>query len=88
MLQQPTVDDFVLATGQLHTVRDFVATAFARVPIDWTKHIRHDANLLSSVEHVAPCGNPAKAERILGWKNTVPFEEMVHRLVDAELTRP
>jgi len=88
MLQQPTVDDFVLATGQLHTVRDFVATAFARVGLDWTKHIRHDANLLSSVEHVAPCGNPAKAERILGWKNTVPFEEMVHRLVDAELTRP
>lgn len=88
MLQQPTVDDFVLATGQLHTVREFVATAFAHVGLDWKDHVRHDASLLTSVEPVAPCGNPAKARRVLGWENTVPFTEMVHRLVDAELATP
>ena len=85
MLQQPKVDDFILATGELHSVEELVREAFSCVGLNWRDHIRQDAELLSSVEPVAPCGNPAKAQRILGWRNTVPFKEMVARLVESEL---
>ena len=87
MLQQASVDDFVLATGQLHSVQDLVACAFQHVGLNWQDHVRHDAALVMAVEPIAACGNPTKARRILGWENTVPFAEMVARLVDAELQK-
>ena len=87
MLQQKTVDDFVLATGKLHTVRELATRAFEHVGLNWQDHVKYDAGLLTSVEPVAPCGNPAKAKALLGWENTVPFAEMVDRLVDAELAK-
>jgi GDPmannose 4,6-dehydratase len=87
ILQQPHVDDFVLATGQLHTVADLVACAFEHVGLEAQQFVRYDPGLLSSVEPVAPCGNPAKANRVLGWKNTVPFKEMVALLVESELKK-
>jgi GDPmannose 4,6-dehydratase len=87
MLQQPTVDDYVLATGKLHSVQDFVETAFAAVDMAWEKHVKTDPALLTTVEPVSPCGNPAKAFRVLGWKNTIPFSEMVARLVESELRK-
>ncbi|KXU34724.1 GDP-mannose 4,6 dehydratase [Cephaloticoccus primus] len=87
MLQQPAVDDYVLATGQLHSVKDFVEAAFARVGLDWRDYVRHDEVLLTTVEPVASCGNPAKAHTALGWENTVPFAEIVARLVDSELAK-
>lgn len=85
MLQQKNVDDFVLATGQLHSVEQLVAEAFACVGLNWRDHVRQDAALLTTVEPVAPCGNPSKAKRLLGWSNTVPFKEMVSLLVESEL---
>lgn len=85
MLQQPEVDDFVLATGELHSVEELVDHAFRCVGLNWRDYVRQDATLLSSVEPVAPCGNPGKARRILGWRNSVPFREMVGRLVESEL---
>jgi GDPmannose 4,6-dehydratase len=87
MLQQDKVDDFVLATGQLHRVADLVACAFEHVELNWQDFVRYDAGLVSSVEPVAPCGNPAKANRVLGWQNSVPFKEMVALLVDSELKK-
>ena len=87
MLQQPKVDDFVLATGELHSVQDLVAEAFGCVGLNWRDYVRHDTKLLSSVEPVAPCGNPTKAHQILGWENTVRFQDMVARLVEAELKK-
>ncbi|MEO6003550.1 MAG: GDP-mannose 4,6-dehydratase [Opitutus sp.] len=87
MLQQPQVDDFVLATGKLHSVADLVACAFEHLGLQWRDYVRYDAGLLSSVEPVAPCGNPGKAGRVLGWRNTVPFKEMVALLVDSELKK-
>lgn len=87
MLQQPNADDFVLATGELHSVEELVDCAFKCVGLHWRDHVRQDAALLTTVEPVAPCGNPSKAKRLLGWENTVPFEEMVARLVDAELKK-
>jgi GDPmannose 4,6-dehydratase len=87
MLQQKNVDDFVLATGELHTVEELVACAFECVGLNWRDYVRQDAALLTNVEPVAPCGNPAKARRELGWRNTVPFKEMVARLVEFELQK-
>jgi len=87
MLQQPTVDDYVLATGQLHSVKDFVEAAFAEVGLNWHDYVRHDAALLTTVEPLAPCGNPAKARAALGWENTVPFAEIAARLVQSELAK-
>ena len=88
MLQESSVDDFVLATGQLHSVQDLVACAFAHIGRNWQDHVRHDAALVTAVEPNASCGNPTKAKRVLGWENTVPFPELVARLVDAELGEP
>jgi GDPmannose 4,6-dehydratase len=87
VLQQPNVDDFVLATGQLHSVADLVTSAFEHVGLKWQDYVRYDAGLLSSVEPVAPRGNAGKASRLLGWQNTVSFEEMVALLVDSELKK-
>ena len=84
MLQAEPVDDFVLATGKLHRVEDFVIAAFSAVGLKWRDHVRSDPALVSTVEPVASCGNPAKARRLLGWENTVPFDEMVSRLVQSE----
>ena len=87
MLQQPKVDDFVLATGILHSVEDLVSCAFEAVGLNYKNYIKQDPNLFTSVEPVAPCGNPSKANRTLGWKNKVPFKEMIHRLVESELSK-
>jgi GDPmannose 4,6-dehydratase len=87
MLQQQKVDDFVLATGILHSVEDLVACAFQSVGLNYKDYVKQDTNLFTSVEPVAPCGNPSKANRTLGWKNKVPFKDMIHRLVESELSK-
>jgi len=87
MLQQDPVDDFVLATGHLHSVQEMVEAAFSHAGLDWRKYVRFDPELLTSVEPVSPCGNPEKACRVLGWRNTVPFPEIVARMVDHEMAR-
>lgn len=87
MLQEKNVDDFVLATGELHTVEELVACAFACVGLNWRDFVRFDQALVNRNEPVAPCGNPAKAGRVLGWQNTVSFKDMVARLVEFELKK-
>ncbi|OHE88884.1 MAG: GDP-mannose 4,6-dehydratase [Verrucomicrobia bacterium RIFCSPLOWO2_12_FULL_64_8] len=83
MLQVDPVDDFVLATGRLHSVRELVEMAFGHAGLDWRGYVKFDQNLTTAVEPVAPCGNPTKAGRVLGWSNTVPLPEIMGRLVDA-----
>jgi GDPmannose 4,6-dehydratase len=87
MLQAEPVDDYVLATGVLHTVEEFVQTAFRALDLEWRDYVKYDAKLLTTVEPLAPCGNPSKAKRLLGWENTVEFEEIATRLVRAEYDR-
>jgi GDPmannose 4,6-dehydratase len=87
MLQQKSVDDFVLATGELNSVEQLVSCAFECVNLNWHDYVRQDAALLTTVEPIAPCGNPAKAHRVLGWRNTVPFKDMVAQLVEFELNK-
>ena len=87
ILQLDAVDDFVLATGRLHTVRQLVQRAFEVVDLDWQEHVDHDPDLVTVVEPASLCGNASKAKRILGWTPTVTFEEMVERMVAAELEK-
>lgn len=87
MLQNNPVDDFILATGVLHSVEDLVDGAFKAVGLDWHDYVKYDQKLVMTVEPMAPCGNPGKAKRLLGWENTMPFAEMVSRLVESEIRK-
>jgi GDPmannose 4,6-dehydratase len=87
MLQQDQPDDYVVATGIEHAVRDLVEIAFDRVGLDWQKYVRTDPALLRPAEVDHLVGNPAKARRVLGWEPTVDFEGLVHMMVDADLER-
>ena len=87
MLQLDAVDDFILATGKLHTVRDLVQRAFEAVDLNWEDHVDHDPGLVTVVEPASLCGNAAKAKRMLDWTPTVRFEEMVERMVKSELEK-
>jgi GDPmannose 4,6-dehydratase len=87
MLQNTPVDDFILATGVLHSVEDFVAAAFTAVDLNWKDYVKFDPALITSVEPISPCGNPGKARRLLGWSNSVNFQEMVSQLVRSEMSK-
>src|SRR4051812_9365125 len=85
MLQQDAPDDFVIATGEAHSVRELVDLAFAHVGLDPDDHVRIDERFLrpAEVEHLI--GDPSKAREKLGWTPSTTFEEMVKRMVDADL---
>jgi len=87
MLQQDEPDDYVIATGVSHSVRQLIEIAFAHVGLDWQKHVRVDPALLrpAEVEHLR--GDSSKARRALGWSPHVSFEQLVEMMVDADLAR-
>ena len=87
MLQQDTADDYVIATGVAHSVRELIEIAFARVGLDWQKYVRIDPALLrpAEVEHLLGDSSKAKAE--LGWTPSVGFRRLVEMMVDADLQR-
>jgi GDPmannose 4,6-dehydratase len=87
MLQQQKPDDFVIATGVSHSVRDLIEIAFARVGLGWQKHVRVDPALLrpAEVEHLL--GDATKAKKELGWTPSVDFKQLVEMMVDADLAR-
>ena len=85
MLQQPEPDDYVIGTGTAHTVREFVVAAFQHVNLDWQQYVKTDAKLLrpAEVEHLI--ANPTKAQTRLGWTPRVTFQQLVQRMVDADI---
>ncbi|MBZ5533737.1 MAG: GDP-mannose 4,6-dehydratase [Acidobacteriia bacterium] len=85
MLQQPKPDDFLIATGELHSVREVLDIAYARVGLDWKKYVETDPALVRSAEEMPLCGDASKAARVLGWKPEVGFREMIEMMVDADL---
>jgi len=87
MLQQPQADDFVVATGISHSVRDLVEIAFGRVGLDWQKYVTTDPKFLRPAEVDHLIGNPAKAKRVLGWEPKVTFKQLVEMMVDADMER-
>ena len=87
MLQQPKPDDYVVATGETHTVKRLVELAFAAADLDWQKHVVTDPALVRPAEVDLLIGDPAKAKAKLGWKPEVTFEQLVTRMVKADLAR-
>ena len=85
MLQQDQPDDFVLATGETHTVRDFVELAFTRAGLDWQKHVVIDPRFMRPAEVELLLGDPAKAEKQLGWKRQASFQGLINMMVDSDL---
>ena len=85
MLQQPAGDDYVVATGEAHSVRDLLDEAFGHLGLDWRRHVETDPRFLRPAEVDTVVGNPAKARRVLGWQPRTPFRELVRMMVDADL---
>lgn len=85
MLQQDTADDYVVATGIAHSVREAAEIAFRHVGLDWRDFVVEDPELLRPAEVDHLIGDAGKASEVLGWQPTVGFEEMMRRMVDADL---
>ena len=84
-LQHETADDFVFATGQLHSVQDVVETAFAAAQLDWRKHVKLEPRLLRPAEPHRLVGNAAKARRVLGWEPKTTFADLITGMTQADL---
>jgi GDPmannose 4,6-dehydratase len=85
MVQESAGDDFVLATNETHTVREFVEAAFARVDLDWKQFVKHDDRYERPAEVDLLIGDASKAKKILDWEPKVRFKELVQIMVDADL---
>jgi len=85
MLQQDRADDYVIATGVSHSVRELVEIAFAHAGLDWQKHVRIDPALMRPAEVDHLLGDPSKARAELGWMPSVGFKQLIEMMVDADL---
>lgn len=87
MLNQPGPDDYVIATGRTHSVREFVRLAFDHVGLDYQEYVKTDERFMRPAEVDLLIGKPDKAHRALGWTPEVSFEQLVQMMVDADLKR-
>ena len=87
MLQQDTPDDYVVATGETHTVKELVQLAFDRVGLDWEKYVVIDPRFIRPAEVDLLIGEPAKANKVLGWVPETSFQTLVNMMVDADMDR-
>jgi GDPmannose 4,6-dehydratase len=85
ILQQPEPEDYVLATNETHTVKEFIEEAFGHVGLEWKKYVKYDARYERPAEVDLLIGDPAKAKAKLGWEPTTRFKELVKIMVDADL---
>jgi GDPmannose 4,6-dehydratase len=85
MLQAQRPEDFVIATGETHTVRELLEAAFTRLQLDWRKHVKIDAKYYRPTEVDVLIGDASRAKQILGWEPKVRFQELVSMMVDADL---
>jgi GDPmannose 4,6-dehydratase len=85
MLQQPEPRDYVIGTGESHTIRELCEVAFSRVGLDWERHVRIDPRYFRPVEVERLRADPSRARTELGWKPEVTFEELIAEMVDADL---
>jgi GDPmannose 4,6-dehydratase len=85
MLQHDTPDDYVVATGETHSVEEFVAEAFTHLDMDWREYVVQDPKFYRPAEVDLLVGDPSKAGRILGWEPTVDFRGLVRLMVDADM---
>lgn len=85
VLQQPQPDDYVLATGETHSVRELCEEAFSHLGLDYREYVVTDVESFRPPETAQLVGNPGKAHRVLGWERTVSFRELVRMMVNADL---
>ena len=85
MLQQPEPEDFVVATGEAHSIQELIELAFATVNLEWKKYVKVDTAFIRPAEISLLQGNPSKANRRLGWKPKVGFKQLIQRMVEADL---
>ncbi|NJN29870.1 MAG: GDP-mannose 4,6-dehydratase [Synechococcales cyanobacterium RM1_1_8] len=85
MLQQEKPDDYVVATGETHSVKEFLEIAFGHVNLDWNDYVAFDQRYLRPTEVDLLIGDPRKAQQQLNWKTSVTFPELVQKMVDADL---
>ena len=85
MLQQDKPDDYVLATGEMHSVKELLAEAFSYVGLDWEKYTKHDGRYDRPSEVDQLLGDASKAKRVLGWEPKVTFKGLVKMMMDADL---
>lgn len=85
MLQQPEPDDYVISTGETHSIHELLDVAFSYVGLDWKKYVDIDPKLVRPAEVDYLCGDSSKARRILGWKPKVDFRRLVEMMVEADL---
>src|SRR5579884_1789340 len=85
MLQQPEPDDYVIASGESHTVRDLVEIAFGLVGLDWREYVRTDPAYVRPAEVLELCGDATKARVKLGWKPKISFKELVWEMLESDL---
>jgi GDPmannose 4,6-dehydratase len=86
MLQAKTPDDYVIATGETHTVKEMLELAFDRLQVDWKKHVKIDHKYYRPTEVDLLIGDASKAKKELGWQPKVRFHELIAMMVDADLT--
>ncbi|MBQ4198240.1 MAG: GDP-mannose 4,6-dehydratase, partial [Kiritimatiellae bacterium] len=85
ILQHDAPEDFVLATGEMHSVKEFLELAFAQVGLDWEKYVDYDARYTRPTEVDQLLGDATKARTLLGWEPKVKFRDLVKMMVDADL---
>jgi GDPmannose 4,6-dehydratase len=85
IIQQDNGDDFVIATGETHTVREFAEAAFGHVDLDWDKYVKHDPRYERPAEVDLLIGDSTKAKKVLGWEPKVRFKDLVRIMVDADM---
>jgi GDPmannose 4,6-dehydratase len=84
ILQRPIADDYVIATGEMHCLQEFVEMVFQNLGMNWKDHVETDSGLLRPSDIISSCGNPAKATKAIDWKAECSFENLIERLVKAE----
>jgi GDPmannose 4,6-dehydratase len=87
MMQQEKAEDYVIATGETHSVREFLDEAFGRMDMDWKKYVEIDPRYYRPAEVDLLLGDAAKAQKNLNWKPKVQFKELVHMMVDADVKK-
>lgn len=87
MLQQDKPDDFVIATGETHTVKEFVEIAFQHVGLNWQDFVFHDPEFLRPAEVDLLLGDSSKAKKLLGWEPKISFEQLVKLMVESDLEK-
>jgi GDPmannose 4,6-dehydratase len=85
MLQQPEADDYVIATGETHTVREFCEKAFGKVGLDYREYVKTDEKFYRPAEVDLLMGDAAKARRVLGWEQSHTFHQLIDEMVEADL---